>query len=305
MSATSEPTQNTPSPRMPTWKIWLLAARPATLPAAIVPVCVGTAAVSAPFALFPFVGAFVAAVLIQVGTNFANDVFDFEKGADTAERLGPPRVTQMGLVSPQHVRLGMLLSFGLAALTGLYLVTIGGWPILLIGVLCIVAGIAYTGGPWPLGYHGLGDVMVFLFFGFVAVMGSAYLQTGEWEAAPLAASLPVGCTVTAILVVNNLRDIETDRQAGKKTLAVRLGDRLTRLQYGFLMLLPYVFVTVFVACGLFPWAGLLPWLTLPLAWSHVQTVHGGAAKQELNAILKGTAQLHLFFGLSFTIGLLF
>lgn len=306
MSETPDPAPNMPSPHMPTWKIWLLAARPATLPAAIVPVCVGTAAglFSAPFALFPFLAAFVAAVLIQIGTNLANDVFDFEKGADTAERLGPPRVTQMGLATPEQVRFGMLLSFGLAALIGLYLTTIGGWPILVIGVLCIVAGVAYTGGPWPLGYHGLGDVTVFLFFGCVAVMGSAYLQTGEWGAVPLAASLPIGCTVTAILVVNNLRDIETDRQAGKKTLAVRMGDRLTRLQYSALMLLPYVFVTVFVAFSLFPWTCLLPWLTLPLAWLRVQTVHSGAARQELNTILKGTAQLHLFFGSALTVGML-
>ncbi len=295
-----------PPPAMPTSKVWLLAARPATLPAAIVPVCVGTAAGvhDASFAALPFLAALLAAVLIQIGTNLANDVFDFEKGADTTERLGPPRVTQMGLASPQQVRLAMWLSFGLAAVMGLYLIALGGWPILVIGGLCIAAGIAYTGGPWPLGYHGLGDITVFVFFGLVAVMGSAYLQTGQWNSIPFAAALPVGCTVTAILVVNNLRDIATDRRAGKKTLAVRLGDQKTRLQYALLMLLPYGLVAGFASFGPFPSTCWLAWLTLPLAWSHVRTVQAGAANQELNVMLKGTAQLHLFFGLGLTLGLL-
>jgi 1,4-dihydroxy-2-naphthoate octaprenyltransferase len=206
------------------WRVWLLAARPATLPAAVVPVLVGTAAAVGGGAAprpGPFVGALAAAVLIQVGTNLANDYFDYRKGADTIARLGPTRVTQSGLVAPSTVRAATALTFGLAALIGLYLVWVGGWPILVVGLLSILSGIAYTGGPWPLGYHGLGDLFVFVFFGVVAVTGSAYLQTGQLEPFALLASVPVGMLVTAILVVNNLRDVETDRAAGKRTLADR------------------------------------------------------------------------------------
>jgi len=261
-------------------------------------VLVGTAASlhDASFTLMPFVAALTAAVLIQIGTNLANDVFDFEKGADTTHRLGPPRVTHSGLASPQQVRLGMFLSFGIAAAIGLYLTAVGGWPILVIGVLCIAAGVAYTGGPWPLGYHGLGDLCVFLFFGLVAVVGSYYLQTGTINLLSLAAALPVGLTVTAILVVNNLRDIETDRRAGKRTLAVRIGERLTRVEYILLLLMPYGFVAIFVFFDIFPLPCLLSWLTLPFAFTLVRTVQGGAEGRMLNAILKNTARLHLFLG---------
>ena len=208
--------------------MWLLAARPATLPAAVVPVLVGTAAAlhgGVQLQVGPFVAALVAALLIQIGTNFANDVFDFRKGADTAERLGPPRVTQSGMVPPEQVLIATFVTFGLAALVGVYLVLVGGWPILVVGVLSILAGLAYTGGPWPIGYHSLGDLFVFIFFGVVAVVGSAYLQTLSITPLAVWASFPVGLLVTAILVVNNLRDIDTDRQVGKKTLAVRLGRR--------------------------------------------------------------------------------
>jgi 1,4-dihydroxy-2-naphthoate octaprenyltransferase len=283
-----------------------MAARPATLPASIVPVVVGTAAGfhDGSFMLLPFLGALLAAVLIQIGTNLANDLFDFEKGADTSQRLGPPRVTHSGLASPRQVRLAMSLSFAAATSIGLYLITIGGWPILAIGVFSIAAGIAYTGGPWPLGYHGLGDLFVFVFFGLVAVIGSAYLQSGDFSLTALAAALPVGCTVTAILVVNNLRDIETDRRAGKGTLAVRIGAPLTRIQYTLLMVVPYVLVTGFVWRGTFPWSCWLPWLTLPLALFLVRTVLRGAEGHNLNTVLKGTAQLHLFFGILLAGGLL-
>lgn len=288
------------------WRVWLLAARPATLPASIVPVLVGTAAGvhDSAFALLPFLAALIASVLIQIGTNLANDVFDFEKGADTAHRLGPPRVTQSGLASPQQVRGAMYLSFGAAAVLGLYLVSVGGWLILLLGVLSIAAGVAYTAGPWPLGYHGLGDLCVFLFFGLVAVMGSYYLQAGTISLRALAVALPVGCTVTAILVVNNLRDIETDRRAGKRTLAVRLGARVTRVEYTLLMLAPFVLVAAFTLSGLLPPACWLPWLALPQVLSAVRTVLGEAEGPSLNAVLKATAQLHLFFGILLAVGLL-
>ncbi len=280
------------------WNVWLMAARPATLTAAVVPVLVGTAAASydGHFKLLPLVGAMMAALLIQVGTNLANDFFDFERGADTADRLGPPRVTQSGLASPQSVRSAMYLAFGAAAAVGVYLVTVGGWPILAIGVLSIVAGIAYTGGPWPLGYHGLGDLFVFIFFGVVAVVGSYYLQAGEVGSLAWAAAVPVGLIVTAILVVNNLRDIESDRRVGKRTLAVRLGARLTRVQYALLLLAPYLMVAGFAAGDPLPGWSWLALLTLPIALFLAGVVLGGAEGRKLNAVLKGTAQLHLLFG---------
>lgn len=280
------------------WSVWLMAARPATLTAAVVPVLVGTAAVhDGQFKALPFVGALLAALLIQIGTNLANDVFDFERGADAAERLGPPRVTQSGLASPRRVRVAMYLAFGAAAAIGLYLVAVGGWPILVMGILAIGAGIAYTGGPWPLGYHGLGDAFVFIFFGLVAVMGSYYLQAGEIGPIALAAAVPVGLTVTAILVVNNLRDIESDRRAGKRTLAVRLGAPFTRVHYVLLVLGSYALVAAFASSGVFQRWSWLPWLTLPMALPLVGAVLAGAEGGKLNAILKRTAQLHLLFGL--------
>jgi 1,4-dihydroxy-2-naphthoate octaprenyltransferase len=288
-----------PSVPAGSWRVWLMAARPATLPASIVPVLVGTAVGvhEGAFTLLPFLGALVAAVLMQIGTNLANDLFDFEKGVDTIQRLGPPRVTQSGLASPRQVRSAMILSFAAAGAVGLYLTAVGGWPILLIGLCSIAAGITYTGGPWPLGYHGLGDLTVFVFFGLVAVIGSAYLQTATCSFTAFAAALPVGCIVTAILVVNNLRDLETDRQTGKYTLAVRLGAVRTRAQYALLLLAPYGLVTGFVVLGVLPRGCWLTWLTIPLALSLVRTVWHGTDGPALNGVLKSTAQLHLFFGL--------
>ena len=287
-------------------RAWLLATRPATLPAAVVPVLVGTAAGAAEgaFRAGPFVAALLAALLIQVATNFANDYSDFHRGADTAERLGPTRVTQSGLLSPRQVRRGIIIAFGLAVLLGLYLVWVGGWPILVIGVLSIVAGLAYTGGPWPFGYHGLGDLFVFVFFGLVAVTGSAYLQTGRWTALALAAAVPVGLLVTNILVVNNLRDLPTDRVAGKGTLAVRLGARATRLQYAVLAAAAYLVPLGLALAERAPRWVLLTWLTLPLAAALVRQVLGGLAGRELNAVLKRTGQLEMAFGVLLAAGLL-
>src|SRR5579859_2431520 len=226
-------------------RIWLLAARPATLPAAIVPVLVGSAAALHgvhEFRLHILIPTLVAALLIQVATNFANDVFDFRRGADDAGRLGPQRVTQAGLVSPRQVLLATYVTFALAVLVGAYLVVLGGWPILSIGALCVVAGLGYTGGPWPFGYHGLGDVVCFIFFGVLAVVGTAYLQRPEITPLVLWATIPVGCLVTAILIVNNLRDIDTDRQTGKMTLAARLGRAGTRVEYAACVAVAYAVV---------------------------------------------------------------
>ena len=291
------------APRGP--RVWLLAARPATLPAAVVPVIVGTAAAlhgGASGKPAPFLAALLASLLIQIGTNFANDVFDFRRGADTPDRLGPPRVTQTGLVTPHQVLAATYVTFGLAALIGIYLVVEGGWFILLIGALSIVAGLAYTGGPFPYGYHALGDLLCFVFFGVLGVIGSAYLQTHTVTPLAPAASIPTGCLVTAILVVNNLRDIDTDRHVGKTTLAVLLGQAGTRLEYTILVAAAYVLPLLLWLLGMIgPWFWL-PWLSLPLGvWlvRFVATTQG----RPLNRALKRTGQLHLAFGLLFALAL--
>lgn len=285
-------------------RAWVLASRIPTLPAAVVPVLVGTATAWADgfFQAGPFVAALAASLLIQIGTNFANDYFDFRKGADTSERLGPVRVTQSGLVPPETVRTATILTFGAATLIGVYLVVVGGLPILAIGLLSIAAGVLYTGGPWPLAYHGLGDLAVFLFFGLVAVVGTAYLHAGSVGPDAVVNALPVATLVTAILVVNNLRDIDTDRAAGKRTLAVRLGRRGTRWEYLALVALAYL-------VPLLSWLGLggprffwLPWLTLPLAVPLVRLVFT-AEGRPLNRALAGTGRLHLLYGVLWALGI--
>ena len=294
------------APRPSAWRAWVHAARPPTLPAAVVPVLVGTAAGvrEDSFPLLPFLGAFVAALLIQIGTNFANDLSDFHKGADTESRVGPTRITASGIATPAQVKKATILTFGLALVIGLYLVAVGGWPILVIGLASILAGLAYTGGPWPLGYHGLGDVFVFIFFGVLAVSGSAYLQTGRLSTLALAASIPVGLLVTNILVINNLRDLATDRAAGKNTLAVRLGPNPTRVQYALFSVVAYVVPALLIITHLAPPWALLPWLTLPLAARLTGTVLGGMTGRSLNRVLQLTGQLHLLFGILFALGLL-
>jgi 1,4-dihydroxy-2-naphthoate octaprenyltransferase len=272
-----------------------------------VPVIVGTAAGTAPFGShviheWPLLAALVAALLIQIGTNFANDVFDFRRGADTLERLGPLRVTQAGLISPRQVLIATYLTFGLAALIGVYLVLWGGPFILAIGVLSILAGLAYTGGPWPIGYHALGDLFVFIFFGLLAVVGSAYLQVPVVSRLDLWAAVPVGFLVTAILVVNNLRDIQTDRSVGKRTLAVVLGPRTTRLEYAVLVAAAYLVPLLLWLQGLLGAFFWLPWLSAPLAVWLVRCVTRTAGRP-LNQALKRTGQLHLVFGLLFALAL--
>jgi 1,4-dihydroxy-2-naphthoate octaprenyltransferase len=277
----------------------MLAIRVPTLSAAVVPVLVGTAiaAREGRFNAVIFAVVMCAALLIQIGTNLTNDLFDFQKGADTGARLGPLRVVQAGLLSQKQVAAGSALSFGLAILLGLYLVKIGGWPIVAIGLAAVASGIAYTGGPWPLGYHGLGDAFVFIFFGVIAVVGTFYLQSGDVTGAALTASLPVAMLVTAILVVNNLRDIDTDRAAGKRTLAVRVGREVTQLQYSILVLGAYLVAAALWLGGANSAWAMLPWLTVPLGLRLVREVwrsEGGAA---LNRMLRQTAGLHLIFGI--------
>ncbi len=245
----------------------------------------------------------VTALLIQIGTNLANDYFDYVKGADTVHRLGPTRVTQSGLIAPSEVRRGMLITFGLAVLLGVYLVMVGGWPILLIGLFSIFAGIAYTGGPWPIGYHGLGDLFVYIFFGLIAVAGTTYLHTGTFNLPALINALPIANLATAILVVNNLRDIATDREAGKRTLAVLLGRRSTQIEYLLLVAGSYPLLLLSWLLGAASVWFWLPVLTLPLAVPLIRIVWTQAGLP-LNTALKGTARLHMIFGVLFTVGLL-
>jgi len=291
-------------PRPSSAGAWLLAARPKTLTAAVVPVAVGTACAHAAggAAVLPALAALFGAIGIQIGTNFANDVFDYEKGADTEDRLGPTRAVQAGLLSPGQMRLGMLVSFGLSAALGVYLVAVGGWPIIVIGVLSILSGIAYTGGPFPLGYNGLGDVFVMIFFGFVAVMGTTWVQLHEITTLSVYASIPIGALATAILVVNNLRDRTTDARVGKRTLAVRFGRRAAIVEYAALSGAAFAVPPVLVALGLAGWPVLAPLATAPLALLYVLRV-ARLEGEELNPLLGATAKLLLLYGLLFAIGL--
>ncbi len=286
-------------------QIWILAARPKTLPAAAAPVIVGvgTALAEGVFRAGPATAALLGALLIQIGTNFANDYFDFQKGADNEARLGPTRVTQAGLLAAREVAAGMWIAFGLASLAGLYLIFQAGWPVLLIGLASILAGIAYTGGPFPFGYHGLGDFFVFVFFGPVAVVGTYFVQSGAASPAAVWSSLPIGSLATAILVVNNLRDIETDAIAGKHTLAVRLGRSGTRLEYLLLGVISYLVPLGMWLAGLAPALVLLSWLTFPLFYSLLRKVNQEEGRA-LNAALAGTSRLELLFAILFTAGLL-
>jgi 1,4-dihydroxy-2-naphthoate polyprenyltransferase len=283
---------------------WLLASRPKTLSAAAVPVMVGTACAAArgPVRWGPALAALLGALLLQIGANFANDVFDYEKGADTAERLGPTRAVQAGLLSARSMRLGMLAVFALALALGLYLTTIAGYVILIIGCASIVSAIAYTGGPYPLGYHGLGDVFVFLFFGLVAVCGTAFVELGHVPVLALFCALPVGALATAILVVNNLRDRQTDRAAGKRTLAVRFGRGFAIGQYRALIAVSYLVPLALTLSGSAGPEVLLPIVSLPLALKTERAVATEEGRA-LNPLLAATAKLLLIFGVLFAVGL--
>lgn len=283
---------------------WVLAARPKTLSAASVPVLVGSACAFAlgSFKPGPALAALAGALLLQIGANFANDVYDYEKGADTAERLGPTRAVQAGLISPAAMKRGMYLIFAVALLIGVYLTLVAGPVILAIGITSILSAIAYTGGPYPLGYNGLGDLFVFVYFGLVAVCGTVFVQVAHVPPLALWCSLPVGALATAILVVNNLRDADQDARVGKRTLAVRWGKRAVIYEYGLLLAISYavpLFLATSSAQGRFV---LLPLLTLPLARKLMRAVATESGR-DLNARLAGTAKLLLLFGLLFTLGI--
>jgi 1,4-dihydroxy-2-naphthoate octaprenyltransferase len=282
---------------------WWLAIRPKTLTVSLVPVMVGSClayAETGTMLWLPLLAALAAAMLIQVGTNLHNDVSDFERGADGAERIGPPRATASGWLAPAVVRRAALACFGLAMLLGVYLVWHGGWPILLLGLASVAAGWAYTGGPRPIAYSALGELFVWLFFGLGAVMGSYYLQTPRLGWNVFFAASMIGLFAAAVIVVNNYRDFDNDRRIGKNTLAVRLGRLGSRVEYAFLLFVPYLLLPALVHLK----GGWLPALTLPWAAFLVLRFWREAPGPAFNRILAQTAQLQLGFGILLSMGLL-
>lgn len=283
---------------------WLLAARPRTLAAGTVPVLVGTALAASCGGFHPVAAAaaLAGALLIQVGTNLVNDHYDFVRGADTADRLGPLRATQQGLLPTGAALRGGAACFGAAVLVGVYLVARGGWPIAVVGLVSVVAGYSYTGGPFPLGYRGLGDVFVFVFFGLVAVGGTFFVQTRSLDARVLAAAMPVGALGVGLLAVNNLRDRPTDAKAGKRTLVVRWGEAFGRAEYALAIAVAFSVPVVGALAGTWPMAALWVLAATPLAarpLACVLTSRGAT----LNRALADTAALQLCFGVLFSLGL--
>ena len=285
-------------------RIWLLAARPKTLWAAVAPVVIGSSMAyeAAGFHWLSAAAALISALFIQIGTNLANDYFDFKKGADTENRLGPMRVTQAGLLTPEQVKAAAHIAFKIAFLIGIYLVVRGGWPIVIIGLLSILFGIIYTGGPSPLAYRGLGEIFVLIFFGPVAVGGTYYVQTLDINWTVIAAGFSPGLFSVAILTVNNLRDIESDKQAGKKTLAVRLGANYSKFQYiGSILFAPFIPLVIWFNTSLHPYI-LISTAVLFLALPAIKKVMTYQSGIELNKVLESTGQLLMVFSILFSIG---
>ena len=288
-------------------RIWLMAVRLRTLPAAIAPVLVGTALAHALDDVFrpgAFIAAMLGSILIQIGTNLSNDYSDARRGADAEDRVGPVRVTAGGLVPPKQVLMATYITFALAALCGVYLVAVAGVELLIVGVLSIAAGVLYTGGPRPYGYEGLGEIFVFLFFGVAAVAGSTFAQTESWPVEAFVLAVPVGLLAAAILVVNNVRDIDSDKRAGKRTLVVRLGRDRGRTLYGAMMYGAYLVAPLPWLLGpLSPWL-MLSWLTLAPAVMLVRIVRNHADGPTLNEALARTGMLQLAFCLLLSVGIL-
>jgi 1,4-dihydroxy-2-naphthoate octaprenyltransferase len=284
---------------------WLVAVRPRTLPAAVGPVLVGLGVGIAQGAFDPLIAlaCLAVAMLLQVAANLSNDLFDHRSGADAADRLGPPRAAASGLLSERELAVGTVLCLVAAAAVGLVLVAKGGPMLLVLGVLCMLLAVAYTGGPFPYGYRGLGEFAVFLTFGVLAVAWTAYLQTGTWSALGLAASILPGCLVTAILVVNNLRDIGPDTRANKVTLAVRLGARFARMEYLALLVVACLVPPLLVATGAAHVLVLLPLASIPLMLPLVREVFADGDPRRLNPVLAGTARLGLAACSLFALGL--
>ena len=301
-------------PQLTRRQAWWLAIRPRTLPAAVGPVLVGVglAVGDGAFKPLPALAALAGALLLQIASNLANDYYDFVKGYDQPDRQGPMRVALSGLISLRELRLGLILVLLVTAIIGLYLISVGGWPILAVGAAAIIASVAYSGGPFPLSANGLGDLFVFIFFGLAAVVGTYYVQALTVTPLVWLAALPPGLLITAILVVNNLRDIDSDARVCKRTLAVRLGRAGTRWEYTLLQAgayaVPLALLLTAPALGAFSPADLLvmlPWLTLPMAMRLRRMVYTAADGPTMNQALAGTARLSLLFGLLFAVGLAF
>ena len=286
--------------------LWIEAARPQTLPAAVVPVIVG-ASLAFQNDLINWGNSTVAlicALLIQIGTNFANDYFDFVKGSDTDERIGFRRATASGLITPEQMKQATILTMLLAFFLGLYLVWSAGWVVLVIGILSLIFGVLYTGGPFPLGYNGLGDLFVFIFFGFVAVMTTYYVNAMDWSEASFWASIAVGALCVNILVVNNLRDVEQDKKSGKRTLGVLLGENALKFEYLIMATLAYAIPPHFYfVLGYDLWV-FLPVLVGPLLIIYCYRVWTEENKSNLNAMLEKTAKFMILYGFLFSLGIL-
>lgn len=298
----SSPTTRASSPV----HIWVMAARVRTLPATVAPVLVGTSLAlgAGHFRALAFLAALFGAAFIQIGTNLSNDYSDARRGADTEDRLGPVRITAGGLVPPNRVLFATYMTFGLAVLCGVYLVVVAGWELLAVGGASILAGVLYTGGPRPYGYEGLGELFVFLFFGIVAVSGSYFVQVRElpWQA--FVSAVPVGLLASAILVVNNVRDLETDRRAGKRTLAVRLGRERTRTLYSAMLAGAFLLAPLSWLLGSMTAWLMLPWLAIPLAIGLDRTIRTRVDGPSLNVALAKTGVLQLVFCVLFAAGIL-
>jgi 1,4-dihydroxy-2-naphthoate octaprenyltransferase len=289
-----------------TARIWVMAARLRTLPAAIAPVLVGTSLAlgAGHFKPLAFLAALLGAIFIQVGTNLSNDYSDARRGADTEDRLGPVRVTAGGLVPPRQVLIATYATFGLAVLCGAYLVAVAGWELIAVGAASILAGVLYTGGPRPYGYEGLGEIFVFLFFGVVAVAGSYFVQVQQLPWQPFICAIPVGLLASAILVVNNVRDLETDRRAGKRTVAVRIGRARTRTLYTAMLAVAFLTAPLPWLLGSMTAWLLLPWAAIPLAVGVAGVVRTRTDGPALNGALARTGMLQLVFCLLFSAGIL-
>jgi 1,4-dihydroxy-2-naphthoate octaprenyltransferase len=286
-------------------KSWVIASRPKTLPAAVVPVLVGSAAAASDnkFILLYALIALACSLLIQIGTNFTNDLYDYLNGADNGKRKGPLRVMVNGLITVAEMKAGIAIVFLTAFILGLYLVYTGGFFILVVGIASILAGIAYTAGPYPLAYNGLGDLFVFMFFGVVGTVGTYFVQAHTFSYLPFLCSVPVGALITNILVVNNYRDIEEDRSANKFTLAVKLGRGFTRYQFIFLLFISFVMpLILFFGFDFKVWV-FLPYLTFPIAFKLIKMLYSYNGN-ELNKTLELTARLSAIFGLLFSAGIL-
>ena len=283
---------------------WVLASRLKTLPAAISPVLVGVSLAIHDGEFQPFIAfmTLFAAVLIQIGANFANDVYDFLNGSDREDRLGPTRATQSGLISPEDMKKGMWLVFALAICVGFYLAYIGGWPIVWIGLASIASAIAYTGGPYPLGYHGWGDILVFVFFGIIAVPGTYYLQSGFVSYDSILFGIPLGALSTAILIVNNLRDADTDVKSGKRTLAVRFGKSFVKIEYIVMMIIAFT-IPIYILQFWDEFSLYIILFLLPISIQHIQSLYTKTGLS-LNLVLANTAKFLFHFSILLSIGLI-